>query len=77
MKIKNQRKEVVYTGDLTLSVTERKNGIVALDTAIAKAKSKEINIAPESIAVLEDLSRCLLALRPSDGGKDGSSKPPK
>jgi hypothetical protein len=70
MKVKNQRKEVVYTGDLTMSVPERKTAITALDTVVAKVKAKEITLPPESIGVLEDLSRCLLALRPVDPAKD-------
>ena len=66
MKMKNQRKEVVYTGDLTLSVPERKNGVAALEATIKKAKAKEINLPPEQIQVLEDLNKCLVALRPGD-----------
>ena len=64
MKLKNQRKEVVYSGNLSMSVPERKLGITALETVIAKVKAKEITLPPESLSVLTDLSRCLLELRP-------------
>lgn len=66
MKVRNQRKEVVYTGDLTLSVPERKNAVAAIEATIKKAKTKEINLTVEQIQVLEDLLKCIVALRPVD-----------
>lgn len=74
MKVKNARKEIVYIGDLSMSVSERKTAIEALSNTIKKAKAKEISLDAEQIRVIEDLQKCILALRPVDPDADTKSK---
>lgn len=66
IKVKNQHKDVVYVGELSMNVSERKHAVAALGEAIKKAKAKEIVLDPEHIASLEGLQAAVAALRPAD-----------
>ena len=70
IKVKNQHKDIIYVGELSMTVSERKHAVAALSEAIKKAKAKEISLDPEYIRVLEDVQGAIAALRPVDRDKE-------
>lgn len=70
IKVKNQHRDIIYVGELSMTVSERKHAVAALSEAIKKAKAKEISLDPEYIHVLEDVQGAIAALRPIDKDKE-------
>ena len=74
MKVKNQTKSVVYTGELSASVSERKNAILGIGSSIRAAETKEISLPQEQLVALKSVRDCLLALKPVDEESGKKSK---
>lgn len=66
MKVKNQQRAVVYTGEIQATVQERKDAVAGLATAIKAAQTKEITMPQEQIDALQSLQKCMAALKPED-----------
>lgn len=70
IKVKNQHKDIIYVGELSMTVLERKHAVAALGEVINKAKAKEISLDPDYVQVLEDMQKAVAALRPVDKEKE-------
>jgi hypothetical protein len=69
IKVKNTQRVVMYTGELSCPVNDRKNAVTAIDTVLKSVKTREISIPQEQVIALQNVQECLLALKPVDTEK--------
>jgi hypothetical protein len=66
IKVKDQKKESVYTAQVTCTMTDRKNALAAIDEVIAKNQAKELTLPTQHVESLKGIRAMLVELRPKD-----------
>lgn len=66
MKLRNQERQVVYTGELSVTKKERSLVALGLATVFAAAKSKEIVLPEDQLTALQSLQKIVLDLKLPD-----------
>jgi hypothetical protein len=77
MKVRNQERQIVYTGELSVTKQERTAAATGLASVFAAVKSKEISLPEDQFQSLQALQKVLLDLKLPEPEKSGKDKPTK